>query len=582
MPARRPPGVRTTAARRSARHRRTARRSRGRGGPTTTAPFLGADLDAREFRRAGRHAVDLLADYYRTLPSRAVVPVPSPARLRALRDEPLPRAGLAPRAVLDLWRRRIAPDVANFGSPRFFGYVHGSGLQIGALADLLASGQNPNVADRRTSRVETVLEQRVVGWLAQMIGYPRGSGGILTSGGMAANHAAMLVALRTKAPFDSAEEGLQGRRPSGRFTLYVSEEEGHVTIARAADLLNLGRRAVRRVPCRDDFTMDPGALERMVDADRAAGDHPFLVVGQAGSINVGAIDPLEEIRRICRRRSLWFHVDGAAGAFGAVLPELRPLFAGLDQADSVTLDPHKWLYLPKECGALLVREPRALHRTFHLEADYLEPQGWAGPEQANLRSMGPQSSRGFRALKVWMALHQLGVDGYVRLFRQNLSGVRWLNRWVRDDADFEALHDPTLYVYAWRFRPRDLRPEIGSPAHRRRVAAYLDELNRRLVEATNASGVAFLTTTRLRGRTVLRVSLCNHRTRPEDLVLLVRALKENGTRVDRALRPRSRLGPAPLRLAPTRTGRGHEATAEESPPAGRGSRAPSNLARHRH
>ncbi len=504
-----------------------ARRSPRRSRPAHE-PFFDADLPPAEFRRLGHHAIDLLAEYYAGLRARRILPVtPGPPPFA----EPLPQRGADPRHLLDRWTREVVPASAHLGSPRFFGYVHGSGLQLAALADLLAAGQNSNVADRRMSPAESEIERCVVRWIAEMIGYPADCGGSLVSGGMAANLEALLVALRATAPFDSAEEGLQSSHRQGRFLVYMNGHEGHVTIRRAADFLNLGRGAVRDVPFRDDFTMDPEALRRMIGEDRARGDQPFCVVAQAGSINVGATDPLPALADLCGEQGLWLHVDGAAGAFGALLPELRDQFVGLERADSVTVDPHKWLYLPKECGALLVREEARLRQTFRLEAAYLERQ--EGPTEGgeNYRSLSMQSSRGFRALKVWMALQQLGTEGYLRLFRQNLACVARLDRRVRDDPDFEALHAPRLFIYSFRYRPRELEGGPGGPGLTLGTSIYLDRLNDRIVERTNRTGIVFLTTTKIRGRTALRVSVCNHRTRPADIDRLFALLKQTGARL---------------------------------------------------
>ncbi len=526
MPAR-GPGSRRTPPRRG----RPAS-GRSRVGPA----FWDIDLPPERFRRLGYRTVDQLATYYASLRRRPILPRASPSAIRDVFDEPLPRRGMDPFRVLDLWSRVVVPNSAHLGSPRFFGYVHGSGLQVAALADALAAGQNPNVADSRISPAESAIEAQVIRWLATMIGYPASCGGLLVSGGMAANHTALQVALRARAPYDSAREGLQSRRRRGRFTVYVAEYEGHVTIPRAADLLNLGRDAVRPVPIRDDFTMDAQALRRIVRADRSAGAIPFCAVGQAGTINVGAVDPLAAIAKVCRAENLWFHLDAAVGAFGAALPELRPRYAGLARADSVTLDPHKWLYLPKECGGLLVKDEALLRSAFGMEAAYLERQDLRRTAPKNYRSLGPQSSRGFRALKVWMALKQLGVDGYCRLFRQNLACTAHLDRRVRGDPDFEAFHEPTLYIYSFRYVPHDLRGAGYVPGLGVTTEQYLARLNRALVEEANRGGEVFLTTTRLRETTALRVSICNHRTTIDDTERLFRLLKRTGQRVDHALR----------------------------------------------
>ncbi len=512
--------------------RRPAPRHRAATARRPKAPAAEVDLVPEEFRRLGYATIDLLSDYYGTVRGRRILPDTTPAELRRLFDEPVPKRGRAPARILKRWSSAVVPNAGHLGSPRFFGYVQGSGLQIGTIADALASALNPNVADWRMSPAETEIERRVVRWIAEMIGYPGSAGGTLTSGGMAANHAALQVALHSRSPYDMTADGLQSPRRTGRFVLYMSDHEGHVTIRRCAELLNLGRSAVRPVASRDDFTMDPAALRRAIDEDEARGERPFCVVAQAGSINVGAIDPLGEIADVCARHGLWFHVDGAAGAFGAMLPELRPLFAGLERADSVTVDPHKWLYLSKECGGLLVRDEELLRRTFSSEASYLDRQATEESAGTNFRALGTQSSRGFRALKVWMALQQLGTDGYARLFRQNLACVAHLHARVQADPEFEALHEPRLYIYSFRYRPHRFPSAVIGEADSPSVGAYLDRLNAAIVERANRTGEVFLTTTRLRDRTALRVSVCNHRTTLEDIDHLFELLRRTGEALD--------------------------------------------------
>ncbi len=519
-------------ARPKSTRRRTGPRHSSRPPRRPPPAPLDVDLPPSEFRELATETAAYLTEYFAGLRDRRILPGASPEQIRARFDEPLPRRGRDPFAVLKRWKTAVLPYSGHLGSPRFFGYVQGSGLQIGALADALASAQDPNVADWRMSPAETEIERVVVRWIAEMIGYPTTAGGTLTSGGMAANHTALQVALHATSPYDMAEDGLQSPERRGRFTLYLSDHEGHVTIRRAAELLNLGRGAVRRVASRDDFTLDPVALERQLREDEARGDRPFCVVAQAGSINVGAIDPMEELAEICRARHLWFHVDGAAGAFGALLPELRPSFAGIERADSVTVDPHKWLYLSKECGGLLVRDESLLYRTLRAEAGYLDRQSDEGQTVTNFRALSTQSSRGFRALKVWMALQQLGTDGYTRLLRQNLACVVRLHERVRDDPDFEVLHEPKLYIYSFRYRPRRFQIAAVGSEGEEEAAAYLDGLNRAIVEGANRTGEVFLTTTRIRGRVALRVSVCNHRTTLGDIDRLFELLRRIGRRED--------------------------------------------------
>jgi glutamate/tyrosine decarboxylase-like PLP-dependent enzyme len=309
----------------------------------------------------------------------------------------------------------------------------------------------------------------------------------------------------------------------------MSDHEGHVSITRVADLLNLGRAAVRKVPSNDDFTIDLEALERMLDEDSARGDIPFCVVAQVGSINVSAIDPLEGIARICQDRGLWFHSDGACGAVGAMLPEKRVLFKGMELADSITLDPHKWLYIPYECGCILVQDPEKLRRAFSMTAPYLRgilPTDYTGLDYFDY---GPQMSRGFRALKVWMTIKQYGAEGYRKLLSQNVQCAEYLDRLVRASDDFEALHEPVLFMYSFRYAPKHLlNAAQETEAKSKEINQYLDQLNQQIADAIQLSGLAFVMTTMVRGRTVLRLSICSHRTTLEDIKVVFDKIKEIG------------------------------------------------------
>ncbi|MEE9592388.1 MAG: aminotransferase class V-fold PLP-dependent enzyme, partial [Thermoplasmata archaeon] len=295
------------------------------------AAFEDLDLEPDAFRKVGHRVIDRIADYYRDIRRVRVFPPRTSTQVASDFDEPLPHEGQDPNAILEAWEERVLPNATHLGSPRYFGFVNGSGTMMGTLAEALAAAVNMNVGAWKPAPAITEIERRSIAWLAEMIGYPTDCGGHFMSGGTMANFTAILAALRNVAPFDTTEEGLQGAH-EGRFLLYMSDHEGHSSVVRVADMLNLGRKAVRLVPSLDDFTLDIAALETMLEEDVEAGNRPFCVVAQAGSINVGAIDPLEDIARICRERGIWFHVDGACGAVGAMLPEKRPLFRGLEEA----------------------------------------------------------------------------------------------------------------------------------------------------------------------------------------------------------------------------------------------------------
>ena len=499
----------------------------------TEAPrFDSLDLEPEAFRRLGYQVVDMIADYYTTIRERSIVPHHSSSEVAQVFREPLPHTGQAPEAILGEWTEKVLPNASHLGSPRYFGFVNGSGTMFSVFAEALAASVNMNLGSWKASPAATEIERRTIGWVAELAGYPSACGGLFVGGGTVANFAALLTALRNHGAYDTTDEGLQSEQRTGKFTVYMSDHEGHISIVRAVDMLNLGRQAIRRVPSRADFTMDTEALEKMLDEDQAQGYIPFCVVGQVGSINVGVIDPLDEIARICSARGIWFHADGACGAFGGILPELKPLYVGLELADSVTLDPHKWLYISYECGCVLVREAERLRRAFSITAPYLRgtlPTQYSGLDYFEY---GPLMSRGFNALKVWMTLKQYGVEGYQKLLRQNLLCARRMYELVESSDGFESMHRPQLFIYSFRYYPKDLKQSSGADTD-----AYLDRLNQLIADEITASGLAFIMTTRIRGRVVLRISVCSHRTTLQDIEQVFAALGSIAQKLDRQERP---------------------------------------------
>lgn len=479
------------------------------------------DLAPEEFRRLGYRAIDMIADYYASVRDLRVLPEAGPREVAAAFDDPLPLEPTDPDRILDQWTERVLPHTTHLGSPRYFGFVNGSGSMMGTLADALAASVNMNPGGWKPAPAATEIEKVTLRWIAEAIGYGNPSGGLLTSGGMMANFTALTAALRNLADHDVTRDGIQ-HPDGGRYRVYMSDHEGHVSIPAATDLMGLGRDAVVRVASRDDLSLDVDALRAAIAATRAAGDHPLAVVAQVGSINVGIIDPLPEIADVCAEHGLWFHADGACGAVGGMLPEKRSLYAGLERADSVTLDPHKWLYVPYECGALLVRDPERLRRSFSMSAPYLRGSIPSADEGLDYYDHGPQMSRGFRALKLWMTLQQYGLDGYRRLLRQNVRCAEHLHTLVTDAEDFEVLHEPVLYIYSFRFAPPHLRENDSDPE----TSARLDRLNQEICDELQRSGEAFVMSSRHRGRVVIRLSICSHRTTPADIDRVFAAIVE--------------------------------------------------------
>lgn len=488
------------------------------------------DFDLEELRSVGGDVLDAIAGYHASLPNRRVLPDVRPAEVAALFRDDLPEEGESPAALVDDWRKRVQPLLTAVGSPRHFGYVNGSGAMIGIFADALAACTNTNAGAWKLGPAATEIERQCLRWMARFIGYPEICGGILVSGGTMANFTALLTALRHVAPYDSTAHGLQDPARAGRFRVYMSDHEGHISVVRVADMLNLGRDAVRRVPSRPDFTMDVDALERMVVEDRAAGDLPFCVVAQLGSVNVGAVDPIDAIAGVCARHGLWLHGDGACGLLAAGLPQTRALFHGLARADSLSFDAHKWLGVPNDCGVLLVREGERLRRAFSIHAPYLRASFDDAEHGLDFLEYGPQMSRAFRALKVWMVLRFFGARGLREMMSKNLALARYVHALVRDHPDFQVLHQPSLYIYSFRYVPHEVAERQDDPI----VAQWLDDVNQQIAEAVQRSGVAFLMTTRMRGRVALRMSICSQRTLESDVDETFEEIARAGRRLARA------------------------------------------------
>ena len=487
------------------------------------------DIDLDEFRRVGREAVEAIAGYHAGLARRFVLPNVTPAEVAARFADGLPEEGEPAGALVKDWQERVVPLLTAIGSPRHFAYVNGSGAMVGILAEALAACTNTNAGAWKLGPAAAEIERQCLRWIAEFVGYPADTGGVMVSGGTMANFTALLTALRHVAPYDSTENGLQDGARTGRFLVYMADHEGHVSVTRVADMLNLGRRAVRLVPSRADFRIDVEALDRMLAADRGRGDLPFCVVAQLGSINVGAVDDVDALADVCAKHGVWLHGDGACGLLAAGVPETRALFRGLERADSLSLDAHKWLGVPHDCGVLLVRHGERLRRAFSVEAPYLRGSLDGEETPLDFFEYGPQMSRGFRALKVWMTLRFFGARGLRELFAKNLSLTRRLHGLVGDHPDFEVLHEPTLYLYCFRYVPNGLAERQGEPA----VGALLDLLNQEVVEAVQRSGLALVMTTRVRGRVAIRMSVCSHRTLAEDIDATFEAIARWGRLLNR-------------------------------------------------
>ncbi len=410
------------------------------------------------------------------------------------------------------------------GHPRFFGWVNSPPSPEGIAAELLAAALNPSVAGGDHAAV--YLERGVVRWLMELVGYPvAGSMGILVSGGSVASLIG-LTAARHRAARDDGwnvrEEGLQGGRP--RLVLYVTGE-GHSALRKAAEILGLGSASVRVVATDAELRMDVRALRKAIAQDRAAGKRPFCVAASAGTVNSGAIDPLAEIAEVCSGERLWLHVDGAYGAFGAAVPSLAPLYEGMARADSLALDPHKWLSVPIECGCALIRDGALLRDAFSLVPPYLrteEGKGFGGLPWFS--EYGPQQTRGFRALKLWMTIRSMGRRGIAARVERHVALARRLASKIDGAADLERLAQGPLSIVCFRYAPAALAGQ----------EERLDALNKAVMERVQAGGEAFLSGTTIRDRFALRACVLHDGTTEADIDALVEITRRAGVECARS------------------------------------------------
>jgi len=446
-------------------------------------------------------AVDFLADYFDRLETRPVL-VPTTSRaIRGRIDEPLPMAGADLGALLDTVRNVISEYSRHSGHPRMFGYVASPGTAITAIGNMIAAAMNINVTAWRSAPSGTDLERLTIDWLKEMLGYPAPAGGLLTSGGSMANFAALGAARSAKAGANVVRDGVAAA--GRRMCLYVSEES-HFSMAKAAGMLGLGESNVRAVKTDERLHIDLADLERLVAADLAAGHLPFCVVANAGTTATGAFDPLAEVADFAHRHNLWMHVDAAYGGFAALAPSARHFFAGIEEADSVTLDPHKWLYLPVGCGCVLYKDPAAARAAFSHGADYTRPIGLEHDEAFAFWDYGPELTRPFRALDLWLLIKFAGAGRLGKAVEENIACAKYFEELVKASDDFEMLAPVELSVFCFRYVPKGFTGD-------------LDAFNERLLVTLQRAGSTYLSNARVRGRFALRGCVLNYRTTKADM-----------------------------------------------------------------
>src|SRR5271170_6419746 len=483
------------------------------------------EISSDEFRVLGYQLVDRIAGFLDSLPERAVTPGESPSVVRHTLDAErhLPRQGTDPALLLNRAADLLFEHSLFNGHPRFWGYITSSAAPIGALGELLAAAVNPNLGAWLLSPMASEIEAQTIRWIAELLDYPMDCAGLFVSGGNMANLVCFLAARQANAGWDVRVKGVE----NSRLRVYCSKET-HTWIQKAADISGLGTDAIRWIAADDELRMDVAALRRQIVSDVEAGDRPLLVVGTAGSVSTGAIDPLPEIAAICREFDVWFHVDGAYGGLAAVLPDAPDALAGLREADSLAVDPHKWLYAPLEAGCALVRDPEKLRAAFA----YHPPYYHFGEAATNYFDFGPQNSRGFRALKVWLALQEVGREGYERMISDDIHLARALYERISQYAELDALTQ-SLSITTFRFVPTDLN------SGDEKAANYLDELNLQLLTRLQSSGEAYLSNAVVHGKFALRACIVNFRTSLADIEALPPIVVRIGKALDLEMRSHS-------------------------------------------
>jgi aromatic-L-amino-acid/L-tryptophan decarboxylase len=458
---------------------------------------------ADEIHEWGNSVTQFMTEYLGALRDRPVYRHTSSREIRSGLDSKLPIKGTDFDSLLKVFRETIVPFSRQNAHPRMFGYVQSPGTPIGAFADLLASILNANLTIWRSAPAPVELERLTIDWIRQILRFSPQAGGLFVSGGSMANLAALAAARQKK------------HNSLGRLRMYASSAT-HFSIAKAAALLGIGRENVCDVAVDERLKMRVNDLVAKINADLEAGYVPFCVVGNAGTVDTGAVDPLSEIREVANRFQLWMHVDGSYGAFAILAESARKLFAGMEEADSIALDPHKWLYLPVDVGCVIYRDPEIARSAFAHEAEYTRMFGEEADEAFVCWDYGPELSRRFRALKVWMLLKGVGLNRLSEAIESNLACARHLESMVRASDDFEMVAPVELSIFCFRHVPAQLRNQPPEA---------IDAFNERLLIALQRDGSSYLSNATLGGRFALRGCVLNYRTTLRDMEILLDDLR---------------------------------------------------------
>ena len=471
--------------------------------PTEDTPEGEMKLSAERMMELAELASRLIVERCERLPSEPAWRGGTRAELEAIMREDPPEDGRPAEQVLERAAREILPVAGRVDHPRFFAFVPSSPTWPSVLADYMAAGHNIFQGTWLGASGPSQLEMVVIDWFRDWIGYPETGGGLFTSGGSAASLDAFVAAREAAGAPDRA-------------SVYMSDQS-HTALSRAATIVGVRPERVRKVPSDDLYRLDLAALREMVAADRAAGLAPIAVCANAGATNTGAVDPLDTMADFCEEEGLWLHVDGAYGGFAILSEEGRRLFSGIERADSIAMDAHKWLFQPFETGCLMVKDVRRLEAAFSVRPEYLQDTDW-GLEHPNFGDRGLQLSRSFRALKVWMSIQTFGMKAFRAAVTRGIELASEAEAWIRASDDLELANPASLSVVCFRFNPRD--PDLS--------VEQLEALNDRIQARVIDTGIAMMSSTRLRGVYWLRLCILNHTTTWEDVRTTLEAIERFG------------------------------------------------------
>jgi len=484
------------------------------------------EISKTDFQTIGYQLVDTIAQFFDTIKDKPVTPGESVSEVQSLvGTASLPQHGTAAGDILVRAADLLLNHSLLNGHPKFLGYITSSPAPIGALADLLASAVNPNVGARILSPVATEIEKQTVKWLAEFIGLASGYGGLLVSGGNMANFTAFLAARTSKATSAIKDDGLYS---SPKLIVYCSKTT-HTWIDKAATLFGHGAKSIRWITTDPDNKMDNEVLVATIKDDLKAGNQPFMVVGTAGDVSTGVTDDLAGIASICKTFNLWFHIDGAYGMPAAVVPEFKEIFRGMDEADSIALDPHKWLYSPLEAGCTLVKDPQHLIDAYSAHPAYYNFDNDDESLPQNFYEYGLQNSRGFRALKVWTTLQQVGRNGYVRMISDDIALSRLFFKLAKEHPELEPITQ-NLSITTLRYVPVDLTLELANKEK------YLNALNETLLNKLQQGGEVFLSNAIVDEKYCLRGCIVNFRTSAKDVEEIVEIIVKHGRLIDQQMK----------------------------------------------